>query len=54
MSAVIQTYTLTKKFKQDEVIKPLDFSVEKGEICALIGKNGAGKSTIFKMLSWAS
>ncbi|WP_339285650.1 ABC transporter ATP-binding protein [Oceanobacillus sp. FSL K6-3682] len=51
MSAVIQTYTLTKKFKQDEVIKPLDFSVEKGEICALIGKNGAGKSTIFKMLS---
>ncbi|GIO21438.1 ATP-binding cassette domain-containing protein [Oceanobacillus sp. J11TS1] len=51
MNAVIKTYKLTKKFKQEEIIQPLDFSVEKGEICALIGKNGAGKSTIFKMLA---
>lgn len=47
----IQTYQLTKTFKEDKVIKPLDFSLGKGEICALIGKNGAGKSTFFKMLS---
>ncbi|MBO0995961.1 ATP-binding cassette domain-containing protein [Bacillus sp. SD088] len=51
MDAIIQTYQLTKTFKNEEVIKPLDFLVEKGEICALIGKNGAGKSTIFKMLA---
>ena len=51
MSKIIQTYQLTKTFKEDEVIKPLDFSLRKGEICALIGKNGAGKSTFFKMLS---
>ncbi|WP_066193497.1 MULTISPECIES: ABC transporter ATP-binding protein [Gracilibacillus] len=51
MDTVIQTNQLTKTFKKEEVIKPLDFSVGKGEICALIGKNGAGKSTIFKMLS---
>ncbi|MCG1028836.1 ABC transporter ATP-binding protein [Virgibacillus halodenitrificans] len=51
MNSVIQTYKLAKTFKQDEVIKPLDFSLEKGEICALIGKNGAGKSTFFKMLA---
>ncbi|MCJ7841911.1 ABC transporter ATP-binding protein [Lederbergia sp. NSJ-179] len=51
MDAIIQTYRLTKTFKNEEVIKPLDFLVEKGEICALIGKNGAGKSTIFKMLA---
>lgn len=51
MDAIIQTYQLTKAFKNEEVIKPLDFLVEKGEICALIGKNGAGKSTIFKMLA---
>lgn len=51
MDAIIQTYQLTKKFKKVEVIKPLDFSLKKGEICALIGKNGAGKSTFLKLLA---
>lgn len=51
MDTIIQTYQLTKKFKEEEVLKPLDFSVKKGEICALIGKNGAGKSTLFKILA---
>ncbi|APC47719.1 ABC transporter ATP-binding protein [Virgibacillus halodenitrificans] len=51
MNSVIQTYKLAKTFKQDEVIKPLDFTLAKGGICALIGKNGAGKSTFFKMLA---
>src|SRR5690625_5211910 len=51
MDAIIHTHQLTKFFKDEEVIKPLDFTLEKGEICALIGKNGAGKSTIFKMLA---
>lgn len=51
MNAIIQTYQLTKVFTDEEVIKPLDFSLTKGEICALIGKNGAGKSTFFKMLA---
>ncbi|HHU20098.1 MAG TPA: ABC transporter ATP-binding protein [Bacilli bacterium] len=51
MEKVIQTYQLTKSFKEEEVIKPTDFSLRKGEICALIGKNGAGKSTFFKLLA---
>ncbi|WP_080848122.1 ABC transporter ATP-binding protein [Cytobacillus gottheilii] len=51
MDAIIQTYQLTKKFKNEIVLKPLDFSLKKGEICALIGKNGAGKSTFFKILA---
>ncbi|MGM8365651.1 ABC transporter ATP-binding protein [Virgibacillus sp. W0181] len=51
MDTIIQTNRLTKLFKAEEAIKPLDFSLRKGEICALIGKNGAGKSTFFKMLA---
>lgn len=51
VNTVIKTHQLTKFFKDDEVIKPLDFSLKEGEICALIGKNGAGKSTVFKMLA---
>ena len=51
MDTIIQTYQLKKTFKEEDIIKPLDFSLRKGEICALIGKNGAGKSTFFKMLA---
>ncbi|MBP2243054.1 ABC-2 type transport system ATP-binding protein [Cytobacillus eiseniae] len=51
MDAIIQTFQLTKKYKDETIIKPLDFSLKKGEICALIGKNGAGKSTFFKILA---
>lgn len=51
MNAIINTHQLTKSFKDEEVIKPLDFTLKKGDICALIGKNGAGKSTFFKMLA---
>lgn len=51
MNAIIQTHQLTKSFKDEEVIKSLDFTLKKGDICALIGKNGAGKSTFFKMLA---
>ncbi|PAV29829.1 ABC transporter ATP-binding protein [Virgibacillus profundi] len=51
MDSIIQTYQLTKTFKNEEIIEPLDFTLRKGEICALIGKNGAGKSTFFKMLA---
>lgn len=51
METIIQTYQLTKTFKDVTIIKPLDFSLRKGEICALIGQNGSGKSTFFKMLA---
>jgi ABC-2 type transport system ATP-binding protein len=51
MNTIIQTYQLTKTFKREDVIKPLNYSLRKGEICALIGKNGAGKSTFFKILA---
>jgi len=51
MDTIIQTYQLAKSFKNEEIIKPLDFTLRQGEICALIGKNGAGKSTFFKMLA---
>lgn len=51
MSNVIETHNLQKKYKDEIVIKSFDFNLRKGEICGLIGKNGAGKSTFFKMLS---
>lgn len=51
MVNVIETYQLEKTFKTETAVKPMNFVLEQGEICAIIGKNGAGKSTFFKMLS---
>lgn len=48
---IIKTKQLSKKINRESVIKEIDFTLNEGEICALIGKNGAGKSTFFKMLA---
>ncbi|MDR1800755.1 MAG: ATP-binding cassette domain-containing protein [Lachnospiraceae bacterium] len=54
--AAINVSGLRKSFKGakgsvNEVLKGVDFTVEKGEIFALLGSNGAGKTTIVNILS---
>ena len=44
---------VTIKYDKRTVIDNLSLEIEKGKITALIGKNGAGKSTIIKALSGA-
>ncbi len=48
---VIVAEGLRKSFKTTEVLKGVDFQVPRGEIFALLGANGAGKTTIIKILS---
>jgi len=47
----IQVKGLEKSYKNIHVLKGVDFNVEKGSIFALIGSNGAGKTTIIKILT---
>jgi ABC-2 type transport system ATP-binding protein len=42
---------LQKSYKKLHVLKGVDFEVEKGSIFALLGSNGAGKTTIVKILT---
>ncbi|MCM3598739.1 ATP-binding cassette domain-containing protein [Metabacillus idriensis] len=42
---------LKKSFKDKEVLKGVDFEVRRGEIFALLGSNGAGKTTAVNILS---
>lgn len=42
---------LTARYNAGEVLKGLDLSVEEGEIVALLGSNGAGKSTTLRAIS---
>ena len=50
MSAVICVNDLTKEYNGTRVVDCVSFSVSKGEIYGLLGRNGAGKTTIMKML----
>jgi ABC-2 type transport system ATP-binding protein len=42
---------LWKSYKTLQVLKGVDFDVERGSIFALLGSNGAGKTTIVRILS---
>jgi len=51
MKNSIQVKGLHKSYRELHVLKGVDFEVEKGSIFALLGSNGAGKTTIVKILS---
>jgi len=47
----IQVRGLRKSYKAVQVLKGVDFDVARGSIFALLGSNGAGKTTIVRILS---
>ncbi|WP_407309996.1 ABC transporter ATP-binding protein [Desulfosporosinus sp. SB140] len=51
MEKAIEVKGLRKSFKDTEVLKGVDFEVMRSEIFALLGSNGAGKTTIVKILT---
>ena len=51
MEKAIEVKGLQKSYKQLHVLKGVDFEVEKGSVFALLGSNGAGKTTIVKILT---
>jgi len=50
-AAAIEVRGLTKSFKKVDVLRGVDFAVERGSIFALLGSNGAGKTTVVRILS---
>jgi len=47
----IQVRGLEKSYKELHVLRGVDFDVARGTIFALLGSNGAGKTTVVKILS---
>ncbi|MEE0435306.1 MAG: ATP-binding cassette domain-containing protein [Peptococcaceae bacterium] len=41
---------IDKKYGTQQVLEDVNLTIQKGDIYGLIGKNGAGKTTIFKMI----
>ncbi len=47
---LIETRQLTKKYGDQTVVDSVNLHVKKGRIYGLLGRNGAGKTTIMKMI----
>ena len=47
----IETFELTKEFKNKVAVNKLNLNIKKGELFSLLGTNGAGKTTTIKMLT---
>ena len=50
--AVLEVKNLTKRFGDLEVLKGVNFSLEKGQVLAIIGSSGGGKSTLLRCLNF--
>lgn len=51
---IIEAKGIRKSFGALEVLKGVDFEVEKGEIVSIVGASGAGKSTLLQILGTLS
>src|ERR1700761_6958213 len=50
-TTALQVHGLRKSYKEVHVLKGVDFDVARGSIFALLGSNGAGKTTIVRILT---
>lgn len=51
MSEILEIKNLTKNFRGLKAVDNVSFTVEEGCITGMIGSNGAGKTTVFNMIS---
>lgn len=54
MDATIVADDLCKSYKEVTAIKDISLKIDKGEIFGLIGPDGAGKTTLFRILTTLS
>lgn len=51
MPYILQTRRLTKNINGKDLVSDVDIHIKKGEIYGFLGSNGAGKTTVMKMIT---
>ena len=51
MSAIVKLDSVSKSFKKDSVLTDVSVEFEQGKIYGIVGKNGAGKTVLFKVIT---
>lgn len=49
---ILEVKNIKKSFDDTEVLKGIDFSIEKGDVLAIIGSSGSGKTTLLRCLNF--
>src|SRR3972149_11059918 len=52
MTVAVELKDVTKTFRDKTVLENVNLQVQEGEILALLGPNGSGKTTILKILAF--
>ena len=50
--AILEVKNLCKNFGNTEVLCGIDFSIEQGEVLAILGSSGSGKTTLLRSLNF--
>ena len=50
--AVLEVKDMKKNFGKTSVLKGVSFSLEKGEVLAVIGSSGGGKTTLLRCINF--
>lgn len=50
--ALLKVENLRKKFGKTQVLKGIDFELEKGEVLSIIGSSGSGKTTLLRCINF--
>ncbi len=48
----LEVHNIKKSFGKTEVLKDISFSLEKGEVLAIIGSSGSGKTTLLRCINF--
>lgn len=51
MSTIVELRGVSKSFKTNQVLRDVSFSVDRGEVVAVIGRSGSGKSTALRCIN---
>ena len=49
--SLLKVENIRKSFGKTEVLKGIDFSMEKGDVVSIIGSSGSGKTTLIKLIN---